>query len=632
MKNHSSFFARSLGTLCMASCAAVAQAQTNPDLSLAGASYFLRIPILEYGMGADRQFFTAKLSSTDLSIFSLDAGSVATLSGLSASGIPVLTQSGSDYNLDIPFLEVAGLGQAYAATLTSNDLQQWHVVPSSIATVADTGTLPGPSGVHAWNVDTRSAGVYSFGSSSKLQLGWTAPQGMVVDHYEILATEPVNGSRVSANAASSSTSLTLTGLKAATPYGIMIKACQDAACLKYGASPVVTGTTANEYWQLQGSGHSVSGLSKIVSDGNARLSVTRIGNDAGSANAGKLQLYYGPMPSSGAKSALAVAVGTAAANASDSGSYLGFASLAGNSGLISPDTPDSGSLPSSPFRPVSGIYTGQGVPLSAAMGGNIRLFFEALGSDNKTRILSIDSKDGHLGLDFNGNSPTTCSSDADYAAGGGCTPTLAIGVEGDATGANAKIVNARQNKIGYPTQTDWRWDGAPGTFMVFTTDKITGCSTAQMNHGYAVWDGSTWNVQYAANGCPKLFANAQACLPMHLGGTRYKMYCGDPSMTAGKLSGSRLPFVGPKNLIYADGNHSGADAYIDFEDWEALTQARDTIFLWPDNSKLDDKAEGYIDDYHFIAPTGDLELQVAYVTITDGSVVPFAAAAVLLNP
>ena len=47
---------------------------------------------------------------------------------------------------------------------------------------------------------------------------------------------------------------------------------------------------------------------------------------------------------------------------------------------------------------------------------------------------------------------------------------------------------------------------------------------------------------------------------------------------------------------------------------------------------LDATAEGYIDDYHFMAPTGTLELQVMYLAITNGTAVPLGAAAILLNP
>ena len=120
--------------------------------------------------------------------------------------------------------------------------------------------------------------------------------------------------------------------------------------------------------------------------------------------------------------------------------------------------------------------------------------FEATGADGKTRVLSVDSKDGYLGLDFNAGPAGTCSTATDYQSGGGCEPTVVIGVDGDA-GGNRGITNARQNKIAWPTLDSPHWDMSPGTFMVFTLDRIASCTTYSMNHGYAVWNGSTWAVQ-----------------------------------------------------------------------------------------------------------------------------------------
>src|SRR5881628_233877 len=69
------------------------------------------------------------------------------------------------------------------------------------------------------------------------------------------------------------------------------------------------------------------------------------------------------------------------------------------------------------------------------------------------------------------------------------TPTMAVGVEGDEVNGNNRIRNARQHKIGFPILDDWRWRGEAGTFMVFTTDQVSGCSTANINHGFAIWVG-----------------------------------------------------------------------------------------------------------------------------------------------
>jgi hypothetical protein len=280
---------------------------------------------------------------------------------------------------------------------------------------------------------------------------------------------------------------------------------------------------------------------------------------------------------------------------------------------------------------IASVATGQGVPVSRERGGFVRLFFEAQGADGKTRVFSIDSKDGYYGQDFNAGPATTCTTAADYATGGGCVPTLAIAVSGDTSG-NSRITNARQHKVAWPTLESPHWDLAAGTFMVFTLDRVTGCSDYQMNHGYAVWDGAAWLVQYRADGCPKLFTSAQAAFPFHSGGVKYRLYYGDPSISDGRATSGNLPFLGPKKLIYADGAVSGDGSLVDFEDWEAQTSARDVVFLWPNGDALDARAEGYIDDYHFLSPTGSLDLQVMYITITDGAIAPISVTAMLRNP
>lgn len=458
-------------------------------------------------------------------------------------------------------------------------------------------------------------------ASTRLHVTWTASPSDATNHFRIVARENVQGTQVSTTAAATQSSVVLTGLKSQTTYSVTVTSCADAACAASSAAAAVSAETDREYWQLTGSGNSVSGLTKAVSDGNARLSATRFGPDAG-AMANRVQLYYGPMSSGATRnSMLSVATASAEAVAGDPDSYLTFTSRAGTTGLLSP---------SSAAPLVSTVLTGQGVPVSRDRGGFVRLFFEATGADNRTRVLSIDSADGYFGLDFNAGSATTCSTVADYSTGGGCSPAVAIAVDGDANG-NSKITNARQQKLGWPTLDSPHWDLSAGTFMVFTVDRIAGCTDYNTNHGYAVWDGSAWKVQYQSNGCPKLFTSAQAAFPFHSGGVKYRLYYGDPSLTDGRTS-SGLPFLGPKKLIYADGAATGDPGVVDFEDWEAQTSARDVVYLWPNGDELDARAEGYIDDYHFLAPTGTLDLQVMYVTITDGAVVPFSVTATLRNP
>ena len=479
--------------------------------------------------------------------------------------------------------------------------------------------MAAPGGVAVSQVPATTIAGRSLSSSTRLAVSWTPSTSDVTDHFEIVARESVQGTTVRALVNASARTATLTGLKSQTAYSVTVVACANASCSESSTSAAATAQTDREFWQLNGSGNTISGLTKAVSDGNARLSATRFGPDAG-AMANRILLYYGPL-GGGRQSPLAVAVASAAADAATPSTYLEFTSRAGSSGLISPATATT---------LVGTVATGQGVPVARDRGGFVRLFFEAAGADGKTRILSIDSKDGYFGLDFNAGSAGTCSTAADYQSGGGCEPTVVIGVDGDA-GGNRGITNARQNKIAWPTLDSPHWDLSPGTFMVFTVDRLSGCTPYPTNHGYAVWNGASWEVQYRADGCPKLFTSAQAAFPFHSGGVKYRLYYGDPSLTDGRSS-SNLPFLGPKKLIYADGTVSGDAGVVDFEDWEAQTSARDVVFLWPNGDELDARAEGYIDDYHFLAPTGSLDLQVMYITITDGAVAPFSVTAMLKNP
>ena len=117
-----------------------------------------------------------------------------------------------------------------------------------------------------------------------------------------------------------------------------------------------------------------------------------------------------------------------------------------------------------------------------------------------------------------------------------------------------------------------------------------------------------------------------------IGGARWKFYYGDTSDLSGALPGSTLPYLGPKRVLYADGALTGPPTRVDFEDWDNVANGRGLRFLWPNGEPLSDTAEGYIDDFSIVAPTGDPQLQVLYVAITDGRIAPLMAAAVLLNP
>lgn len=494
-----------------------------------------------------------------------------------------------------------------------------------LGTTTDMAVAEAPTNVQVDPVFVSTVGTLTVNSSTELTVTWDAPATGTVDHYIVTATDGIDSSQTETIVDGSEHTVTLTELKSGTGYAVHVAACADSACDEPAVSDPDSDTTAEEVWQFQGTGNSFSGLTEIVSDGNARLSITRFGPEAGADTANRLQLYYGPMPMDMTQS-LAVAHTSSDTSASDSSSYLSFTSLAGSSGITSSAATMSTNING------SGIGAGVAVPVSSALGANVMLVFEARGADGFNRIFSINSQDGYTGRDFNAGSGTTCSSTADYSTGGDCELNVLIPVASD-PGGNAHIANARQMKLGFPSLTDWRWDGSDGLFMVFTVDNDGGtCTSASHNHAYAVWNGSSWEVQYdSATGCPELFVGAQAAFPLHLGGVRYKMYYGNPSDMTGRLPGM-IPFVGPKTIIYADGSSTGDATTVDFDDWESMSDARGITFLWPTGDVLDATEEGYIDDYQAIMPTGDPSLQVLYVAISDGAVPPIAAAAILLNP
>jgi len=496
------------------------------------------------------------------------------------------------------------------------DLNTFTVLNSSIRELT---VLAAPSSVAAANVSTRTVGSTAFSSSTKMSVSWRAPTGYTPNGYRIYASETVGNTNLDFTALATDTSASLTGLKSATTYTVVVKACKDSACAQGGTATAATAKTSEEVWQLQGTGNTTTGLSKIVSDGNVLFSATRFGPEAGGSTASRLQLYY---KSTSPQDGVSIAVTSQATDASIPSSYLNFTSLGSTFGLLKPPTP---------ATLVAQVGQGQAVPLKS---GAVRFFFGPVDADNKARIVSLDSQDGFVGRDFNSGSATSCSTTADYSTGGGCVPTVVIATPDGRgiVGPQFKYFNAGQFKVGFPSLTDWRWDEAAGTFMVFTVDRMASCSTYGFNHAYAVWDGASWVVQYASDGCPKLFKSAQAAFPMHLGGVRYKLYYAVPSDTTGQVTTSMIPFPGPKKLIYADGALSASTSTVDFEDWESHTLARDVVFLWPNGDPLDNTVEGYIDDYHFLAPTGSLDLQVMYLAITNGTVGPFGAAAILLNP
>jgi hypothetical protein len=492
------------------------------------------------------------------------------------------------------------------------------------------GLLPirWPAQLSAAPTDAVTVNGQQYFSSTKLLASWAAPNQRV-DHYEVLATEAIGSTSVRASSANAN--VTLTQLKAGTPYTISLRGCLDADCARYfNADSAAGGTTPEEVWQIQGTGNSMATAKAIVSDGNVGAYAFRFGDWAGPELAGKVQLYYNPMPGNekGVKTALSSGSGNTAAD------FAMFTPLSGY-GLLrvcQAGGPNNPPPPCVGNSPAAMINLFQAVPVSAELGARVRLFFEATGTDQRTRILYLDSHDGYAGRDFNAGPDTLCRTLADYSAGGSCEPRVAVGVQGDAANGNPRVQNARQFKIIYPQRDDVRWAGAPGTPMIFTVNTDAACTDRGMTQGYAVWDGSRWQVQYAENGCPKLFESVQAPLPVHLGGVSYKLYFSNNTAPRTQPGGGLDNK--PMKVIYADGRLTGQPGVIDFEDWETVAQAREVQFIFPDGTPLTLADESRLDDFVIFLPTNNPSLQVMYSNTAspNSPTPPVIGMAVLINP
>ncbi|MDP4028716.1 MAG: fibronectin type III domain-containing protein [Gallionella sp.] len=473
-------------------------------------------------------------------------------------------------------------------------------------------SLSPPVNVAVTNAGSQTVGSSTFSSSTQLVVSWAAPTDYTVDHYAISASETVGNTSLSYSAAASGTSATLTGLKSGTSYSVVVSACKDAACAEAGSAAAVSGTTSEEYWQIQGTGNTWNTAMEVISDSNTKAWAFVYGPGAGGGLDGTAKLFYDPDFSDPAQKGVKIGYTTSAATINPS-SVSSFAPATGY-GLRYKG--------SNNYE----LATSQPVPLSSAMGSKIRLFFEFsyIGPGNKVGIYYLDSQDGYTGLDYNRGSATVCSTDAEFAVGGDCAPTLAVGSSSqEFTG----IDSARQFKIGYPILNDWSWDGDAGTFMLFSMNTAAGaCASDISGVGHAQWNGSAWTISNTA-GCPKYWKNMQAPVPIHLGGVRYKMYYGNTNPDDATCTASS-PVPGTKKVLYADGAISGNATTVEYEDWETMASQRDITFLWPDGTEVDSCSEKKMDDFVVYMPTLSTDFQVMYMVNEN----LWVAMAVLLNP
>lgn len=476
------------------------------------------------------------------------------------------------------------------------------------------------------NVKPQTVGTSSFSSSGKLRVQWAQPTAFAANSYEITATENLKNTTVTLLAAAGKTSDTLKGLKSGTKYTVTIKACVDVGCktVAYCGTAAV-GTTGEEYWQLQGTGSTLATLTKVVADGNTlNYAFVYDGAWAPDSVRGYIRYYYNPM--NGNEKGMKPARSNQIPQTGDIASAISFTGYTGfgmtYSGYVAGG------------RSFKTFGQAQAVPYQ----GKVRVFFEAqTDSDKRTRIYQIDSKDGYGGIDLNAGTSTICKDAADFNAGGNCDYALVLGTENDGTLANPNVTDIRQFKIAYPTQNSWLWDGKAGAFMAATFDlkgagpgvpanMKTTCAQYRFTTGFATWNGMKWTLGYNGT-CPKLFDGMQAPSFVHLGGNRYKLYFNYNKTLIDK---QHSPFTDtkPMHVIYAEASGST----MTFEDFEAVPQSRPLHYLWPNGTLLDEAQESKLDDYHFFAPTGNLDFQVQYTNISSSNSIPFVTAAILLNP
>ncbi len=446
-------------------------------------------------------------------------------------------------------------------------------------------------------------------SSTRLLASWPPSPNPLAEHRMWVVDEGTGECR-DIRLPGPTTEYILEDLKAETVYTVELRSVLPSGRVQSHFR--AQAQTPRETWQLRGTGNTMDSCDIIVSDGNVLAWPILYGADAPAALAGRVRLYYKIFPKYDDRAACALGITSGLATSNpDSVAYFdtepGF-------GLRQPNA-------GTPL--VEQVAATHGVPMSASMGGGIRLFFEAKGKDKKTRYMYLDSQDGEYGQDFHPDSPTIVQRKSDYNTGGPAEPTLVIGVKGNPNDSTTGMINARQSKMGWPNLDQWRWDGKVGTFIVVTGQDSCGTTTDGLFHGK--WNGSTFDITQDAGGCPIPVAqHGHGPVLQHLGDYRYKLYWEDS--TNGKTGK-------PLHQIYANAALTGSPTTVELGDFESEFQAREVDFLWPDGTLLDVDSESALGDHAILCPDGTIDVQVMYLNLTPVSG-PFVGLgmAVLLNP
>lgn len=422
-----------------------------------------------------------------------------------------------------------------------------------------------------------TVGATEYFSASKLDLTWTAPTNVSVEHYEVTATEALQSTFVTTEAAASATSATIEDLKSSTEYTVTLTACLDVECANSLTSDAsVTATTATEVWELQGSGTHTDGsyttADLVVRDGETLSDMIvypatlTSAEDPDGTLAGTAKFYYGAAPSGDWQGGMHISEGTAS---SETGGFPTFQSNLDEDatdgsynphGIKQPCDPASATNSLSPwYRSCADgdirINATQALPLANTT--QVQLIFEAETvivtespsyavsvSESRLYALTSDQDLGYAGESFALDSSAVgsdyvCNADLanDLGSGGACEATVIVGLEDDADedGGGSGLSDLRQSKVGYPKLDSWKWDQSAGTFMALSATSATAINDGTVSCDevegifYATYDATgAWNIERDENGCAKALASkAHGPFLVHLGGVRYKMYYED---------------------------------------------------------------------------------------------------------
>ena len=463
-----------------------------------------------------------------------------------------------------------------------------------------------------------------YGSSTKLTISWTTSGKVSKIVYSEVA--PGQGPTHELAIDNSITSIVLANLKSSTTYQVDIQSC-DSTCI---SKAVASGTTEEEYWQVQGQS-TCTGNQACVD------SATIVLEDSATAayaikypSENKTTLYTNKKPLSSSGPMKAFAQNSGGTELSD---FLSFEWVDGP--YI--HTCDRHQEDCSDVEINMATY--QIVPLANEEA--TLLVFEGMtfeertlpdgetGFKQTTQLYQMKSYDGYTGLDFNYDENSAICDFDDLRQGASCNYELLLSAD-DESG----LKQVRQTKIAYPVLEDIYWKENLGTFMAITGQDNCGQTDDGIFMG--ILSDTGWET-VKEDGCPRpLFTHGHGPIVVHMGQNQYKLYAETYELEPGE-SYSITEVTKPLQLIYADGSLTDS-SNVEISDFEDESLAREVNFLWANGQPVSPAYESGFGDHMIFLPTSNLNHQIMFLNLNgfDNTDVPNGSpgigVAVLLNP